>query len=360
VTIERSQAAVSWQEVGADYQVEATNPAAPPSFDPRAIAGVEAAASALILPDALLSTTPGLRFRARLEAIHGPSWEAVVAGSPVDRRMPAWFNVEAFGPRVGTTDDPIPALMSTRLPSGMDSIAIGDVFQMSIRGRDIVFRLAELTDAFPGIGAGEPFVIVPIEAVLAAPGADAIEPNVHFVRGPGSLGAALLAAAGGPDAVTVGSRHAAFAAIHDAPLVAAVIGGFAIALFVAGAYAALAVVAVVVLHAQRRSREVAFLRTLGLTERQVAGLTLVEHGLPVVLALAIGVGLGLGLAWLLAPGIDLAAFSDPGAAVALQVDWTSVFGVAVAVVAVVSVAVGSSSWLARRLDIGQALRIGEQ
>jgi hypothetical protein len=37
-----------------------------------------------------------------------------------------------------------------------------------------------------------------------------------------------------------------------------------------------------------------------------------------------------------------------------------VLGVGAAVVAVVAIAVASSSWLARRLDLGHALRIGEQ
>jgi putative ABC transport system permease protein len=220
--------------------------------------------------------------------------------------------------------------------------------------------VAEILDAFPGIPADEPFTIVPIESVLAAASSDGLRPNVAFVRGPAPIREALTTAAGGPESVTLVSRHDVYAGMHDAPLVGAVTGGFAIALIVAGAYAAVAVVAVVILHAQRRSREVAFLRTLGLTERQVAGLTVVEHGLPVILALVAGVGLGLGLAWLLAPGIDLAAFSDPGAAVLLQVDWLAVAGVGVAVVGVVAIAVASSSWFARRMDLGHALRIGEQ
>ena len=68
-------------------------------------------------------------------------------------------------------------------------------------------------------------------------------------------------------------------------------------------YALLAIVAVVALDAQRRARELAYLRTLGLSERQAFTLTVVEHAPPVLLALAIGVGLGLGLAWLLEPGL---------------------------------------------------------
>jgi putative ABC transport system permease protein len=369
VTIERSQAAVSWQEIGADFRVEAPGASGlDPGFDPLATTGVEATSIALVVPDSLLSTAPGRRFSTLVEAIHAPSYEAVLAGSPIEQRLPAWFTEPAVGPQTGTETDPIPVIMSTRLPNGLDAIPVGAVFDVSVRGVTMTFRVAEFADAFPGIAAGEPFTLMPIESVLAAAGAERLRPNVAFVRGPasvaGALGAAAASAAAGagPGAgpVTIVSRHDVYAALHDAPLVGAVTGGFVVALIVAGAYAAVAVVAVVVLHAQRRSREVAFLRTLGLTDRQVAGLTVVEHGLPVILALLIGVGLGLGLAWLLAPGIDLAAFSDPGAAVRLHVDWLSVAGVGGAVVAVVAVAVAASSWLARRLDLGHALRIGEQ
>jgi putative ABC transport system permease protein len=360
VTIERSQAARSWQEIGADYRIESRTASFDPGLDPMTVPGVEASSAGLIEPDALLSIGAGRRVRAYVQAIHGPSYEEVLAGSPVEGRMPAWFDVQTLGPEAGTAADPIPTIFSTRLRDALDSVAVGDLFEIAFGGKVVTIRVLEFFDDFPGIAPGEPFLIAPIEPVLAVPGARAMQPNVHFVRGSALAGEPLLAASGGPDAVTFVSRHDAYATLHDAPLVSAVTGGFAIALILAGAYAALAVVAVVVLHAQRRSREVAFLRTLGLTERQVAALTIVEHGLPVVLALVIGVAVGLGLAWLLAPGVDLAAFSDPGAAVRLQVDWGAVLGVGVAVVAVVAVAVGSSSLLARRLDLGHALRIGEQ
>jgi putative ABC transport system permease protein len=188
-----------------------------------------------------------------------------------------------------------------------------------------------------------------------------LRPNVYLVRAPeaadGSVRAVAASVAGSQQIV---SRYERYAQMHDAPLVAAVTNGFLLALAVALAYAALAIVSVDVLHAQRRSREVAFLRTLGMTDRQLAGLTVVEQGLPVILALAVGVGLGLALAWLLEPGIDLEAFSAPGALVSLQVDWLWVAVVAVSIVGVVILAVALSSWFARRLDLGHALRIGEE
>ncbi len=363
VTIERSQAAVSWQEVGADLRVDAAgNTSIAANVDPTAIPGVEAASAGFVEPDALLSIGAGRRMRAYVEALDGPSYESVLAGSPISGRMPGWFDGAAPGPQAGTEADPIPAIFSTRLRNAVEALELGDVFEVLFRSRTVALRVAEFSDTFPGIPPGEPFLIVPFGPVAAFPagGAGELLPNVVFVRGPASAAEPLLAAAGGPAAVMLRSRHDAFDVLHDAPLVAAVTGGFAVALVVAGTYAALAVVAVVVLHAQRRSREVAFLRTMGLTERQVAGLTIVEHGLPVILALVTGVTLGLGLAWLLAPGVDLAAFSDPGSTIRLQVDWVSVIGVGAAVVAVVAAAVASSSWLARRLVLGHALRIGEQ
>jgi putative ABC transport system permease protein len=166
-------------------------------------------------------------------------------------------------------------------------------------------------------------------------------------------------AGSGPGAARVVSRYERFAALHDAPLVSGVVGGFAIALLVAMAYAAVAVTSVVILHAPRRSRELAFLRTLGLSDRQALALLVVEQGLPVLLAMAIGLGLGVGLAWFLAPGLDLAAFSDPTTAVRLQADSGSLALVAGLVAAVVAAAVAVSTWLGRRLDVAQVLRIGE-
>ena len=149
--------------------------------------------------------------------------------------------------------------------------------------------------------------------------------------------------------------------MRDAPLTAAVTSGFTVALLVAAAYAGLAIVAVVILHAQRRSREVGFLRTLGVTDRQVGLLTVVEHGLPLLLALVIGVALGIGLAWLIEPGLDLAAFSSPDTTVILQVDWASIArGRRIAWPRSWRSPSLVSSWLARRLEPARALRIGEE
>lgn len=360
-SIERSQAQVAWQDIGADYRVIARSAGAlPDELDARDVAGVEAAAEAWIVPNASLSTGPGRRFTMLIEAVDPAAYSAVLAGSPVAPDFPSTFAVPPTQPGTGTPADPIPAAVSERRPNGSDPITAGQSFELTLDGQTFTFRVDAFLPSFPGIRLTDPFVVVPFASVSAA-WQGSLRPNVELLRGPPTVAGPLATALGAtPGAPGVASRYERYAAMHDAPLVAAVVGGFAVALFVAGAYAALAVIAVVILHAQRRARELAFLRTLGLTSRQVAALTVVEQGLPVVLALGIGIGLGLALAWLLAPGIDLAAFSSREVTVLLEVDWGSVVGVALAVVSVVAAAIAASTWLAGRLDLGQALRIGEE
>jgi len=361
-SIERSQVEVAWQEVGADYRIATSSgDALDATLDPRTIDGVEAVAAGLVDPGGVLSTGPGRRTGMLIVAIEASAYATVLAGSAVTPDLPVAFANPPTGPGAGAADRPIPAIVSTRWPNGNDPLAMGDTFELTINGQTLSYRLEGSVASFPGIAPRESFVVVPFESVAAAWHGSLLRPTDYFVRAPQSIADDLRLAQGSdPGAPVVDSRYERFAAMHDAPLVAAVVGGFAVALLVAAAYAALAVIALVILHAQHRSRELAFLRTLGLTDRQVASLTLVEQGLPVALALAIGVALGIGLAWMLAPGIDLAAFSSPDTTVLLRVDWASVAGVAAAVVGVVAAAIGASSWLARRLDLGQALRIGEE
>ncbi len=362
VSIERSQTDVSWRDVGADYRIESAGRAAiDPSFEVAGIPGLEAVAGALVALDAPLSTGPGKRFGVLFEAVDPAAYDEVLAGSPVELRMAPPFANAPVGPEAGTAAAPIPLVLSRRLPAGNERIPDGSLVEVGIRGQAMTFEVIGVRDGFPGIPAFEPFAIAPYPSIAAAWRGQPLQPNLLLVRAPQSSGEALRASAAAVDIPpALVSRYERFAEMHDAPLVSAVTGGFVVALLLALAYAALAIVAVAILNAQQRSREVAFLRTLGTSNGQLTGLTIVEQGLPVIIALGIGVGLGFGLAWLLAPGIDLAAFSRPGATVLLVVDWASIAGVALVVVAVVVMAVGGSALVARRADLGHALRIGEQ
>src|SRR5688500_20029917 len=100
-------------------------------------------------------------------------------------------------------------------------------------------------------------------------------------------------------ASTCKSRTAWSRDIQPPPLIGVVGEGFRLGLAIALAYAALAIVTTLTLTAARRARDVAFLRPLGLSARQAAGVTIVEHGVPVILAIVPGIATGIAVALLL-------------------------------------------------------------
>ena len=108
--------------------------------------------------------------------------------------------------------------------------------------------------------------------------------------------------------------------LHDAPLAAAIPLGYSLALIVAAVYMALTIIGSLVLSAARRTRDLAYLRTLGVTGRQALALTIMEHAPPVLLAVIPGVALGIGVAILCEPGLGLATFVGTDGA-PLFVDW---------------------------------------
>jgi hypothetical protein len=302
-----------------------------------------------------------LRASTTLLAVDPEQYAAVLAGAPLAPSVTAALSNDLAdaptGPGTGT-ELPIPVIVSRRLPNDWRPLAIGDVFAQGVERQAVRFRVAGFLDDLPGIGRDRPFLVAPLASVNAARQGPALRPTVLYVRGRAEVGPALRAAYEGMP-VDVRSREAELGALRRSPLVAAVGQGFAIALAAAAVYAALAIVALITLDADRRARELAFLRTLGLTDRQAVGLTFVEHGPPAIVALIVGIALGLGIAWLLEPGLGLGAFIGPAAPVRLTVDWAAVATVALSVLFVVLAMVALSAWLGRRLDAARALRIGE-
>lgn len=356
-SLEGSQTAVAMQDVGADYRISAAGGGAlDPNLDPRTIAGVEAVADGLVVPDAGQSTSTRTQTSTVYAlAVEPGAYDDVLAGTPGVPVLAPWFFGAPMGPDAGSDADPIPAVVSSRPPG----LAADTTFHLILRGRRMAFKVVARIDGFPGIPRTTPFVITSYRSVAAGWQGNPIVPEVLFVRAPAAAAEAVEGALGEGGSATVVSRYERFEALRATPLVAAVSGGFTVALALAAVYAGLAVMAVVMLHAQRHAREAAFLRTLGVSARQVLGLTVIEQGVPLVIALVLGIALGVGLASLLQPGIDLAAFSSPDATVALAVDPISVAAIAGTIATVVVLAIALSTWLARHLDIGRTLRIGE-
>lgn len=358
-TVDRGQLVASWDNLGADYRIERIGGGPVSRIDPAQVDGVDAVARAYLDRQAAFRSVDGLRGAIVLYGIEPEAYARVVAGSPVDPQLPSAF-VETPAPDIGSRGAPIPAILSRRLPFATQPINRGTTFEVEVAGQAMTFVDVEERTAFPGLPGESIFAIVPFDALEAAYANETLQPNLLLVRGSAEAGTGLETLV--RDQLPLGrieSRHAAFAELQQAPLVAIVANGFRGALLAAAIYLALAVLSALTLSAAARTRDLAFLRTLGMSARQALQLTIVEHGPPVLIALVPGVVLGVGVAYLLAPSLGLSAFAGTERAVALTVDWAGVALLSGALLAVVAAAIGLSTLVARRARSADALRIGE-
>jgi putative ABC transport system permease protein len=361
VTIERGQIEASWQEIGADYRVDAAPGARlAADLDPGGGPGVSAVAAALVTSTSSIAADTGQRGSTTVVAIEPAAYDAVLAGSPVATSLGPLADPGAVGPDSGTPERPIPVLLSERPPNDWLPLAVGDVFRLGISGRPLTLQVVGFRASLPGLRPDATFVVAPLDAIRAAIGGSDPRPTTLFIRADPDAAAALRSALDVSSAPALTSRRELLAAQRAAPLVAAVGQGFGVAFGAAALYAILAVVASIVIDAGQRARELAHLRTLGLTDRQALGLIVVEHVPPAVIALAVGIGLGFAVAWLLEPGLGLAAYIGPTVAIRLQVEWSSVIATAAAVALVVAIMVGVSAWFSKRLGLGAAMRMGDR
>ena len=285
----------------------------------------------------------------------------MTADSPAE---PAWppalqLSVGSDSPTLGTEGEPIPAIVSARGPSGARPLQQGAVFPVMVNGQEVILQAADVRTSFPGMPAGSPFIVTSLPALNAMLDRPAT-PNVLFVRGSDAAAPAIGERVDGavPSNATI-SRHAWYAGLREAPLIAVVGDGFRVALVVAAAYTMLAVVAALILSASRRTRDTAFLRTLGLSSRQSFGITVLEHGTPVLVAVIPGILIGIAVAGLLESSLGLGAFIGPEVPFRIHVEWASIAVVVLSLMIVVAVAIAVSTWLARRAPPIEALRAGD-
>jgi putative ABC transport system permease protein len=357
-SIDRGQVDAAWKEVGADYRLEVAA-AEGSGFDPAALDGVEAVATAFLDQSATYADPRSQRSQVVLDAVDTVAYERVVRGTAAAISWPAGFmDVDTAAGQPGTDEAPIPAIVSQRLPAGSVTLSRGTRFLVKVGIHDISFVVVERRATFPGVRQDAAFVVVSLDLLQQAQRGAPLAPTAFFVRAPGEAHAGLTALAATSPSATVISRFARYETLSSAPLVAMVTGGFRLALLVAVFYAALAIVAALTLTASRRSQDLSFLRTLGLSARQALGLTVLEQGPPVVLALVPGVALGIWIAVMLATGLGLSAFTGADTAIAINVSWGEIALVGGSLVMMVTIAAAASTWLARRARAVDALRLG--
>jgi putative ABC transport system permease protein len=351
LTVERGQVAAAWQAVGADLAINAGTRPFTSDFDATTLRGVDAAAR-MHADTATLGGRGGARVQ--LHAFDLAPYLDVTSGTGADPHLPAAMT------RLLDEGEPIPTILSAAAAaSGSRPIRSGDDVELLVASRPVTLRVIEVRDRFPGVDPALPWLVAPLEALRAEIPSRSFSPSTIFIRAP-ALGAAELQAS--VEEVFPGTRVIGRAEVLDElradPLVRGVGTGFVLALLVAIAYAALATTAALVMVAAVRARETAHLRTLGVTPRGLLALALVEHGPAVVAATVVGVALGVGIAWLVAPGLDLAGLIGSPVAVALAIDWSVVGLLVLGLLLVLAVAIALSSWIGRRTGLAAATRQG--
>jgi putative ABC transport system permease protein len=303
-SVTRSQAAASWQQVGADAIVQAP--------------------SGQVITPALqrqISLVPGVVSTATVVTEAG----ALPQGSElsvvfVDPAEYAAVVDEAPGPRFplaalsgnaghGQTAAAVPAVANAAaaqlVGNGPSSLSVGTAA--------ITIRLAGRIGGVPGL-AGDATVVVPMQAL----GPNPPGPDLMLVAGPG-LDAAQLAAVvhrALPDG-SVTLRSTALAALTTSPVPQAAQTALTQGIATAAGFGVLVLLLSLLLTARTREMTLARLATMGLRRWQ-AELLVATETLPAVMAAAIG---GVACAWLLAPligpSLNLAAFSGTRSASAL-------------------------------------------
>lgn len=371
-TIEHGQDDESWRAVGAAFRVTASRPL-PAEFGLGDVAGVTATAGA---HETDVSIGIGGSSVARMVAIDADAYRAVVDGTSAEVSFPDGFAAdvdpycvgESRTPQTdppvcpGTEAAPIPIIVSRALvQASTTSLRPSDVVQLTVAGRFAQFQVVEVRDTIPTLRGGQAAIMAPRHLVRAAMPNRAFPDTTLFVRAPDGAAPALRdrVAESGVEA-TVTSRAERVSSLRDRPMVAAVGTAFLAALAVSVAYAALAVVLSMLLAGAARARETAHLRTLGVGRAQIVGMTVLEHGPPVIVAMAAGLGLGLLVAWVVLPGLGLSAFTGAAADPALTIRPVEVGLLATALGAIVVVGVAVGAWAQRRVDPARAVREGSE
>jgi putative ABC transport system permease protein len=360
-SIESGQVRTAWQTVGADYRVD---PVAGGSLytgvDLTGKAGIEAVAQAFNAPDQVLSSKVPTFGQLNFLAIDAPNYEQVTHGTPVDPHFSGALLREPEGQDIGTPSNPLPAIVSSNWVQNA-APRPGDTFAIKLQGREVSFVVSQVRDDFITLPKQEPFVVATLPSLQAVFADRPLRATNLFLRAPASSGAAIDAILSQQSSATrLVSRADEYAKVHDAPLISGTARGFQIGVLLAAAYSTLAIVIALALTARTRARDLAFLRTLGLSEPQAIGLVAVELGPPIAVALAVGVAMGVGIARLIEPGIDLTAFTGPDVPVPLLVDWSTVLVLAIGLIVIVSAAVWLVGAAARRANLGAALRLGDE
>lgn len=362
-SIEHGQTETSWHATGADYRIEPPLSGGNLSrlIDVAGVEGVEAISTATItVQNQVLSNAGRNQGAVRLMLLDVQQYQDVAAGTPADPNFPETMLREQNINEIGTQVNPIPAIISERWTAGTRPEQ-GETFTIAMRNTEFVFVVQEVRERFAGLPADEPFVVTSRQSVSDVNTLLQWLPSMQMVRAGSDAGPRIEETVRSQSQFArVVTREALYDRVRAAPLTSGVQAGFQLAVVLATICASLAAIVSLALTARSRSRDLAYLRTLGLSTNQALRLTMVEQLPPVIVAGIVGCLLGTGTAVLIEPGLDLTAFTGEGLQTGLSLNWGPIAYVALIVVIVVVAAVAAFGFASRAINLGQVLRAGDR
>jgi putative ABC transport system permease protein len=337
-TIRAGQEATGQRAIGADVRIDAAEGSSLPKTLVTRLASEGRVARAYV-QDAGLSTGT----EALLLALDARAYESVVAGTPAAVPLRAALD----------TPSPIPTLVSTVVSTDWPT---GGNFQLPLPNQTVGFLRVGDRRTLPGIPRGTPFAVVSLRALRDAGGE---APVNRLYVGHADRGAVRDAVDELAPGATVTTSAAVARGIREAPLVRGVLRGFDWAVVVASVYAAVALALLVLIAARSRGRDLALVRTMGGSGRDVLALSLVELAPLVVLGLGLGLLLGIALPYLIEPGLDLAFFTGSGST-SIVIPGRTLLGIALGLLVFLAAAALLVGLRTRRANLGRVLRVGER
>ncbi|WP_424535231.1 FtsX-like permease family protein [Sphaerisporangium viridialbum] len=245
----------------------------------------------------------------------------------------------------------IPVLVSPDL-SHLTSFDIGWHIRMRLTKQGVI------TGGLAGVTfAQDKLIVMPYDSSKRA-GARTYT-NTLLIEGDHIDGAALRAAAGNRRDIVVSTFDEALDKVNRSPLTSTVKNSFLVVTIALAVYALLTVIIALVVGAAERVRALSFLRTLGLSERQAASLTVLEIAPLIVLTACAGLLLGLGLPPALGPGLDLGVYAGDLSVQAYELSLTTPILLAAGLAAVAVAGAFLHAVIGRRRSLGSILRVGD-
>ncbi|MDH2425108.1 FtsX-like permease family protein [Sphaerisporangium sp. TRM90804] len=336
--LDATQHRAAWQATGAAARVDSAAELSPEAVERvRRVPGVRG-----VVPADKGTVQLGLGgSTATVVAVDLDAYRRILAGTPLQAPPPA------------PAPDPsaIPVLVSPDL-AHLSTFEIGWHVRMNLT------KAGTITGGLPGVSfTTENLIVVPYDASKRA-GAR-LYTTLLLIQGDGIDPAQLRAAVGDRRDILVSTVEQSLGKVTATPLTATITGSFLVATIALGVYALLTVVIALVVGAAERARALSYLRTLGLSERQAANLTVLEITPLVVLTACAGLVLGLVLPSALGPSVDLSVYAGDLAVRDYEPGVTTPVLLAAGLAAVAVAGAFLHAVIGRRRSLGSILRVGE-